>query len=199
MLVKAYERQLDNLIVTSISDAQRVEMDKIFDVETALVDEMVTQVEAIITKPDFLNLSEEEQNLLLLGAAVYIDSYDYWTNHMSEWVLDSNVITRGFWGNAWKFAKIDGKGALWGGIGDAIAGSIGGAIGGAFAGGVGAGPGALIGGISCAVGGAVGNAVVESARACFMVKQNVFPGMVTDSLRAPRDPNSDIMTLPARP
>lgn len=169
--VSDYARSLENQIATSelVTDAQRLELSEIYTVEVGTKEIMEADMQKIITTSSFLSLSEKEQNDLLISAAIYIDSANYWMEHLSEWTgMDSVEVTTRAWSDWWgkvkQVAKIDADGAFWGAIGGAISGAVGGASAGALAGGIGAVPGAGVGAFYGGIGGALSGAIVESAR-----------------------------------
>lgn len=114
---------------------------------------MLTQILDV----DCLTLPEEERYVLYAVTTVGIETVNYWSENMYDWI---EAITDG---DPDKMANMS-KWFNWGSVASSdIAGAIGGAIGGAitgsFAGGIGAGPGALAGGI----GGAVGVSVTDAS------------------------------------
>ncbi len=112
-----------------------------------------------IKNVDCLALPEEERYVLYSVTTLAIESVNYWSENMDEWI---DVLAGG---DPDKAAHLH-KWFNWGSIASSdIAGAIGGAIGGAitgsFAGGVGAGPGAIAGGAGGAVGVSAADAVMQ--------------------------------------
>lgn len=178
--VSDYACSLEEQIATSelVTNAQRQELSEIYTVEVGAKEIMEAEIQKIITSSLFLSLSEKEHNDLLISAAVYIDSANYWMEHLDEWMsgVDGAVVaTRGWsdlWGKVKQVARIDADGAFWGAIGGAITGAIGGAGAGTMAGGVGAVPGAAVGAYYGGIGGALSGAIIESARGATLVRSN---------------------------
>ncbi|MDR2692181.1 MAG: hypothetical protein LBB73_07840 [Dysgonamonadaceae bacterium] len=151
------------------SDSEHLHSSKVLDFFKKTVKDMAglranereSLIEAAIETSEFTNLLEEEQNLLLLTFAIYLDSSHYWESNLEAWYLyGNNIISPSLLRCSWwdpttwdwdaicntvqDYALTDAIGAIaWGGAGAAA---------GCFAAGVGAVGGATTG----AVGGAVG-------------------------------------------